>query len=106
MQGGQPLSKMTRHLPSASLRQVEMNVPTRAELKRALARMDGDGDEAGGAQARERVLQMETLEDRVVHIIRELERLGIRRDPVLTFLHRQHPVNVFLGKYMTRLGLR
>jgi tetratricopeptide (TPR) repeat protein len=40
------------------------------------------------------------------HIIRELERLGIRRDPVLTFLHRQHPVNVFLGKYMTRLGLR
>lgn len=40
------------------------------------------------------------------HIIRELERLGLRKEPVVTFLRRDHPVNIFLGKFMARLGLR
>lgn len=40
------------------------------------------------------------------HIIRELERLGVRRAPVVGFLRRDHPVNVYLGKFMKRLGLR
>jgi Flp pilus assembly protein TadD len=32
-------------------------------------------------------------------IRRALEKLGIRRDPVLTFLHRSHPLNRTLGKW-------
>lgn len=40
------------------------------------------------------------------HIVRELERLGVRKSPVVSFLRREHPVNVYLGKVMKRLGLR
>jgi tetratricopeptide (TPR) repeat protein len=40
------------------------------------------------------------------HIIRELERLGLRREPVVGFLRRDHLLNICLGKIMTRIGLR
>jgi hypothetical protein len=36
-------------------------------------------------------------------IRRALEKIGVRRMPVLTFLHRSHPVNRTLGKWRQRL---
>ncbi|MDE3110793.1 MAG: tetratricopeptide repeat protein [Acidobacteriota bacterium] len=36
-------------------------------------------------------------------IRRALERIGTRREPVLTFLHRSHPLNRTLGKLRHRL---
>jgi hypothetical protein len=36
-------------------------------------------------------------------IRRALEKIGVRRAPVLTFLHRSHPVNRALGKWRHRL---
>ncbi len=39
-------------------------------------------------------------------IIRDLERLGTRNQPVLKKLHRNHPLNKWLGIILSRLGLR
>lgn len=36
-------------------------------------------------------------------IRRALERIGVRRSPVLVFLHRDHPVNRMLGRLRHRL---
>ena len=36
-------------------------------------------------------------------IRRALERLGVRRAPVLAFLHRSNPLNVVLGRLRYRL---
>ena len=36
-------------------------------------------------------------------IRRALERIGTRREPVLTFLHRSHPLNRTLGKWRHRM---
>jgi Flp pilus assembly protein TadD len=36
-------------------------------------------------------------------IRRALEKIGVRRSPVLTFLHRSHPVNRALGQWRHRL---
>ena len=36
-------------------------------------------------------------------IRRALERIGVRRSPVLTFLHRSNPINVLLGRLRYRL---
>lgn len=36
-------------------------------------------------------------------IRRALEKIGVRRSPVLTFLHRSHPVNRTLGRLRHRL---
>lgn len=35
---------------------------------------------------------------------RALQKIGVRRDPVLTFLHRSHPLNRTLGKWRHRLS--
>jgi predicted Zn-dependent protease len=37
-------------------------------------------------------------------IRRALERIGTRRDPVLSFLHRSHPLNRTLGKLRHRIA--
>jgi predicted Zn-dependent protease len=37
-------------------------------------------------------------------IRRALERMGVRREPVLTFLHRSHPLNRTLGKWRHKLN--
>ncbi|HXY79166.1 MAG TPA: tetratricopeptide repeat protein [Candidatus Bathyarchaeia archaeon] len=37
-------------------------------------------------------------------IRRALQKIGTRRDPVVTFLHRSHPVNRTLGKLRHRLA--
>src|ERR1700746_1915072 len=37
-------------------------------------------------------------------IRRALEKIGVRRAPVLTFLHRSHPVNRALGKWRHQLS--
>ncbi|MBI5237495.1 MAG: hypothetical protein HY887_03625 [Deltaproteobacteria bacterium] len=43
------------------------------------------------------------LDDRHQGILNEVTRLGIRRRPVLTFLHRGNPVNKFLGMVTGRI---
>jgi predicted Zn-dependent protease len=53
---------------------------------------------------------IETLEKGMVsagrdlRIRRALQRLGLRRDPVVTFLHRAHPVNRALGRLRHRFS--
>jgi len=53
---------------------------------------------------------IETLEKGLVsagrdfRIRRALERIGMRRSPVLTFLHRSHPVNRTLGRLRHRFS--
>jgi hypothetical protein len=37
-------------------------------------------------------------------ILRDLKRMGVRRPPVLTFLAREHPLNVMLGRLRARWG--
>lgn len=39
-------------------------------------------------------------------IIAELDRLGSRKPPPLSFLHRDNPLNKYLGIILTKLGLR
>jgi tetratricopeptide (TPR) repeat protein len=39
-------------------------------------------------------------------IITELQRIGNRRPPPLSFLDRDHPLNKYLGIILSRLGLR
>jgi hypothetical protein len=39
-------------------------------------------------------------------IIKELERLGIRKPPIFKKLGRSHPLNKYLGMLLARLGLR
>jgi tetratricopeptide (TPR) repeat protein len=39
-------------------------------------------------------------------IIAELDALGTRKPPVIRFLHRDNPVNKYLGILLHRLGLR
>ena len=39
-------------------------------------------------------------------IIAELERIGNRRPPPLSFLSRDHPLNKYIGIILGRLGLR
>src|ERR1700693_5326560 len=53
---------------------------------------------------------IETLEKGMIsagrdfRIRRALEKLGTRRNPVLGFLHRNHPLNRTLGRWRQRLG--
>jgi len=35
-----------------------------------------------------------------------LEVIGVRKPPVVSLLHRDHPVNRYLGFFLSRLGLR
>ncbi len=44
--------------------------------------------------------------EKIPEIVRELERLGIRKPPVIPFLGRNNRVNKFLGLTLKRLGLR
>ena len=39
-------------------------------------------------------------------IARELDQLGSRKPPVIPSLKRSHPINRFLGRILTRIGLR
>lgn len=39
-------------------------------------------------------------------ILDEFRRIGIRKRPVIGFLHRNHPANIFLGKLLKVLHLR
>ena len=63
----------------SNLGQVAMAAGRRAEAHRALER--GRALDPGNAK-----------------ITKELQRLGVRRPPVMTFLARGNPVNVFLGR--------
>ncbi|HEY6009442.1 MAG TPA: tetratricopeptide repeat protein [Geobacteraceae bacterium] len=36
----------------------------------------------------------------------ELRQLGYRKQPVVPFLRREHPLNKYLGKMLSRMGLR
>lgn len=35
-----------------------------------------------------------------------LDAVGTRKPPIFSFLHRNHPLNKYLGKFLARLGLR
>jgi uncharacterized protein HemY len=35
-----------------------------------------------------------------------LDSVGTRKPPIFPFLHRNHPLNKYLGKFLARLGLR
>ncbi len=39
-------------------------------------------------------------------ILALIEEIGTRKPPVLSFLHRDHPVNKYLGMILGRLGIR
>ena len=39
-------------------------------------------------------------------ILNEINRMGLRKPPVIESLKRNHPLNRFLGKILIRLGLR
>ena len=39
-------------------------------------------------------------------IVAELNRLGERKSPLFPFLKRENPLNKYLGKVLTRIGLR
>ncbi|BDV41703.1 hypothetical protein GURASL_06260 [Geotalea uraniireducens] len=39
-------------------------------------------------------------------IVGELNRLGTRKPPVFRRLHRNHPLNKYMGIFLARLGLR
>jgi predicted Zn-dependent protease len=53
---------------------------------------------------------IETLEKGMIsagrdfRLRRALERIGVRRQPVLSFLHRSHPLNQTLGKWRHRMN--
>ena len=59
---------------------------------------------AGRAQEAIQVLEKGLVSaGRDFRIRRALEKMGMRREPVLTFLHRSHPLNRTLGKWRHRL---
>ncbi|MBW6508617.1 MAG: hypothetical protein K0A94_03630 [Desulfuromonadales bacterium] len=39
-------------------------------------------------------------------LLNEINKMGLRKPPVMTGLKRNHPLNRFLGKLLARLGLR
>jgi hypothetical protein len=39
-------------------------------------------------------------------IVTLIEEIGTRKPPVLSFLHRDHPLNKYLGIILGRLGIR
>jgi tetratricopeptide (TPR) repeat protein len=41
-----------------------------------------------------------------IDIVKELERLGIRKPPIFKKLPRSHPLNKYTGLLLSRLGLR
>lgn len=41
-----------------------------------------------------------------IDIVKELERLGIRKPPLFKKLARSHPLNRYLGLFLVRLGMR
>ena len=45
-----------------------------------------------------KVLRQATKRGRDEQIMRLIKKLGIRKEPVLSFLHRENPVNILLGK--------
>ena len=53
-----------------------------------------------------RIFRMGLRHGRCPDIVAELNRLGMRRPPVLTFLPRTNPINKFLGIAMAKLRLR
>lgn len=60
---------------------------------------------AGRAQDAIQVLEKGLVSaGRDFRIRRALEKMGMRRDPVLSFLHRSHPLNRTLGRWRHRLA--
>ncbi len=39
-------------------------------------------------------------------LVNLLEEIGSRKPPVISFLHRDNPLNTYLGLFLSRLGLR
>jgi tetratricopeptide (TPR) repeat protein len=61
---------------------------------------------AGQKAAAIRTLRRGLKFDKSRAIIQQLKKLGIRKEPVLPSLPRNHPVNKHLGRFLKRLGVR
>lgn len=53
-----------------------------------------------------RLLQEGAIRSKSPAIARELQKLGIRKPPLLPHLSRSNPLNKYLGILLTRIGLR
>lgn len=53
-----------------------------------------------------RIFRMGLRHQRSMDIQKELDRLGVRRDPPVPFLRRENPVNRVLGKALKIIGVR
>ncbi|GFE56555.1 lipopolysaccharide assembly protein LapB [Geobacter sp. AOG1] len=53
-----------------------------------------------------RIFRMGLRHQRSADIQKELDRLGVRRDPPVPFLRRENPVNRVLGKALKIIGTR
>ena len=53
-----------------------------------------------------RVFRLGLKAERNKRIIEELEKLGIRKPPVISFLSRGNPINKYLGIILGRLSIR
>ncbi|UCF04343.1 MAG: tetratricopeptide repeat protein [bacterium] len=58
-------------------------------------------------EARDLLTRAYALDNTNAQVALELSRMGVRRAPVLPFLKRSHPVNIFLGKIRYKaIGIR
>ncbi len=61
---------------------------------------------AGEREKALRALRDGLQHDKNSEILRELERLGLRKPPVFNWLKREHPLNKYCGILLKKLGLR
>ena len=53
-----------------------------------------------------RVFRQGVAEGGGTELVNLLEEVGSRKPPVISFLHRDNPLNTYLGLFLSRLGLR
>ncbi len=53
-----------------------------------------------------KVFRQGLTHEREKRIIDELDRLGTRKKPVIPFLHRNNPINKYLGTFFKKMRLR
>jgi tetratricopeptide (TPR) repeat protein len=61
---------------------------------------------AGNKEEALRVLREGMAQGGSDEVMAELAALGMRKPPVIASLHRNHPLNKYLGLILSRLGLR
>ncbi len=61
---------------------------------------------AGNRKQAIQVFRLGLRQEKNSKIISELNALGLRKSPPISFLHRSNPLNKYLGKLLTKLWLR